>query len=156
MKGRTDADRSLLIAHQIRVHLQYLGYPIVNDPLYGDPRVWGPTIGKGGVDLTPDADEDHTVLDVGGAGGEEDGLSSQQARMRGEESLPSGKILPKTGKTEQDLARLKKRLKGELLPRESEVEDDAVGGSPIYLSREAREVIAKLRRQKDEAEDWAK
>ena len=156
MKRRTDADLSLLIAHQIRVHLQYLGYPIVNDPLYGDPRVWGPTIGKGGVDLTPDADEDHTALDVSGAGGEDDGLSSQQARMRGEESLPSGKILPKTGKTEQDLARLKKRLKGELLPRESEVEDDAVGGSPIYLSREAREVIAKLRRQKDEAEDWAK
>ena len=23
--------------HQIRVHLQYLGYPIVNDPIYNDP-----------------------------------------------------------------------------------------------------------------------
>lgn len=143
-----------LIAHQIRVHLQYLGYPIVNDPLYGDPRVWGPTIGKGGVDLTPDADEDHR--ESAGPDDETSTLSSQLARMRGEESLPSGKIIPKAGKTEQDLARLKKRLKGELLPRESEVEDDAVGGSPIYLSREAREVISKLRRQKDEAEDWAK
>lgn len=146
----------LLTAHQIRVHLQYLGYPIVNDPLYGDPRVWGPTIGKGGVDLTPDADEDHKPTDDARADQDEATLSSQQARMRGEESLPSGKIIPKAGKTEQDLARLKKRLKGELLPLEAEVEDDAVGGSPIYLSREAREVIAKLRRQKDEAEDWVK
>lgn len=34
--------------HQIRVHLQYLGYPIVNDPLYNHP-VFGPEKGKGGI-----------------------------------------------------------------------------------------------------------
>ncbi|XP_044759669.1 RNA pseudouridylate synthase domain-containing protein 2-like [Coccinella septempunctata] len=33
--------------HQIRVHLQYLGYPIINDPLYNHP-VFGPLKGKGG------------------------------------------------------------------------------------------------------------
>lgn len=33
--------------HQIRVHLQYLGYPIVKDPLYNH-TVFGPTKGKGG------------------------------------------------------------------------------------------------------------
>ena len=33
--------------HQIRVHLQYLGYPIINDPLYNH-RVFGPEKGKGG------------------------------------------------------------------------------------------------------------
>ena len=33
--------------HQIRVHLQYLGYPIVNDPLYNH-EVFGPEKGKGG------------------------------------------------------------------------------------------------------------
>ncbi|GMR36082.1 hypothetical protein PMAYCL1PPCAC_06277 [Pristionchus mayeri] len=32
--------------HQIRVHLQYLGFPIVNDKLYNDPDVW-PKGGKG-------------------------------------------------------------------------------------------------------------
>jgi 23S rRNA-/tRNA-specific pseudouridylate synthase len=32
--------------HQIRVHLQYLGYPIVNDPLYNQEKVWGPALGK--------------------------------------------------------------------------------------------------------------
>nr|XP_054748934.1 LOW QUALITY PROTEIN: pseudouridylate synthase RPUSD2-like [Lytechinus pictus] len=33
--------------HQIRVHLQYLGFPIVNDPLYNN-AVWGQCKGKGG------------------------------------------------------------------------------------------------------------
>lgn len=33
--------------HQIRVHLQYLGHPIVNDPLYND-RLFGPHKGRGG------------------------------------------------------------------------------------------------------------
>jgi RNA pseudouridylate synthase len=28
--------------HQIRVHLQYLGFPIVNDLLYNAPDIWGP------------------------------------------------------------------------------------------------------------------
>eukprot|EP00096_Caligus_rogercresseyi_P014627 TRINITY_DN712_c3_g1_i1.p1 TRINITY_DN712_c3_g1~~TRINITY_DN712_c3_g1_i1.p1 ORF type:complete len:383 (+),score=127.69 TRINITY_DN712_c3_g1_i1:592-1740(+) len=33
--------------HQIRVHLQFLGYPVINDPLYNHP-VFGPLKGKGG------------------------------------------------------------------------------------------------------------
>ncbi|XP_068725701.1 pseudouridylate synthase RPUSD2-like [Montipora capricornis] len=34
--------------HQIRVHLQWLGYPIVNDPIYNHIS-WGPNRGRGGV-----------------------------------------------------------------------------------------------------------
>ncbi|KAJ3281143.1 RNA pseudouridylate synthase domain containing protein 2 [Borealophlyctis nickersoniae] len=34
--------------HQIRVHLQYLGFPIANDPLYCTD-FWGAELGKGGV-----------------------------------------------------------------------------------------------------------
>lgn len=34
--------------HQIRVHLQYLGFPIVNDPLYNAPDIWGPLNGQYG------------------------------------------------------------------------------------------------------------
>nr|XP_033807163.1 RNA pseudouridylate synthase domain-containing protein 2-like [Geotrypetes seraphini] len=33
--------------HQIRVHLQFLGHPIVNDPIY-NTNAWGPTKGKNG------------------------------------------------------------------------------------------------------------
>uniref|UniRef100_C7DTI5 DRAP deaminase n=1 Tax=[Candida] membranifaciens TaxID=45567 RepID=C7DTI5_9ASCO len=32
--------------HQIRVHLQYLGHPIANDPIYSNETVWGPSLGK--------------------------------------------------------------------------------------------------------------
>ena len=35
--------------HQIRVHLQYLGFPIANDPIYSNVAVWGSEMGKGGV-----------------------------------------------------------------------------------------------------------
>ncbi|KAJ3060565.1 hypothetical protein HDU98_003494 [Podochytrium sp. JEL0797] len=35
--------------HQLRVHLQYLGFPIANDPLYCNEALWGPGMGKGGV-----------------------------------------------------------------------------------------------------------
>lgn len=34
--------------HQIRVHLQYLGHPIINDMFYNS-EAWGPNKGKGGV-----------------------------------------------------------------------------------------------------------
>lgn len=42
--------------HQIRVHLQYLGHPISNDPIYCNQRVFGPSLGKGDDD--PENDED--------------------------------------------------------------------------------------------------
>lgn len=35
-------------SHQIRVHLQYLGFPIVNDPIYSSREVFGDSLGKDG------------------------------------------------------------------------------------------------------------
>lgn len=42
--------------HQIRVHLQYLGHPIANDPIYCNQRVFGPSLARG--DAESDNDED--------------------------------------------------------------------------------------------------
>ncbi|KAI9820989.1 MAG: hypothetical protein M1832_003461 [Thelocarpon impressellum] len=42
--------------HQIRVHLQYLGHPIANDPIYSNARVFGPDLGR--ADSSAEADED--------------------------------------------------------------------------------------------------
>ena len=39
--------------HQIRVHLQFLGHPISNDPIYSNRRVFGPSLAKG------DASDEH-------------------------------------------------------------------------------------------------
>lgn len=42
--------------HQLRVHLQYLGHPISNDPIYCNRRVFGPNLAAG--DAASDDDED--------------------------------------------------------------------------------------------------
>ena len=42
--------------HQLRVHLQYLGHPISNDPIYCNQRVFGPSLAAG--DDLSDNDED--------------------------------------------------------------------------------------------------
>ncbi|PGH04407.1 hypothetical protein AJ80_08518 [Polytolypa hystricis UAMH7299] len=42
--------------HQIRVHLQFLGHPITNDPIYSNRRVFGPNLGK--ADATGDHDNE--------------------------------------------------------------------------------------------------
>ncbi|CEI87745.1 hypothetical protein RMCBS344292_02153 [Rhizopus microsporus] len=41
--------------HQIRVHLRYLGYPISNDPLYGNKTTWAPMIRPGEKMTSEDA-----------------------------------------------------------------------------------------------------
>ena len=45
--------------HQIRVHLQFLGHPITNDPIYSNARVFGIDLGRG---CTTD-DDDESVID---------------------------------------------------------------------------------------------
>ncbi|KAL8760535.1 MAG: hypothetical protein Q9184_003282 [Pyrenodesmia sp. 2 TL-2023] len=42
--------------HQLRVHLQFLGHPISNDPIYCNQRVFGPSLAAG--DALSDYDED--------------------------------------------------------------------------------------------------
>ena len=32
--------------HQIRVHLQFLGFPIIGDSIYGNPLIFGDNLGK--------------------------------------------------------------------------------------------------------------
>ncbi|KAK5167728.1 DRAP deaminase [Saxophila tyrrhenica] len=45
--------------HQLRVHLQFLGHPITNDPIYSNQRVFGPNLGKD----SNSADDDESVMD---------------------------------------------------------------------------------------------
>lgn len=44
--------------HQIRVHLQFLGYPIENDPIYANQKVWGFDLGCNDFDASLNSDED--------------------------------------------------------------------------------------------------
>ncbi|KAF2138820.1 uncharacterized protein K452DRAFT_233625, partial [Aplosporella prunicola CBS 121167] len=42
--------------HQLRVHLQFLGHPISNDPIYANQRVFGPSLAGGEEDSDRDDD----------------------------------------------------------------------------------------------------
>ncbi|KAF5354738.1 hypothetical protein D9756_005528 [Leucocoprinus leucothites] len=125
-------------SHQLRVHLQFLGHPIANDPIYSEERIWGKNIGKGGIDITPSeersapAPPDHLQSQVEGMGNPES-LSKDQT------SMESAQGAPKTSK---------------LLPRETG--EDIGLGSPVPLSKEAVGVITRLRNMKDEDEDWSR
>ncbi|KAK3305392.1 pseudouridine synthase [Chaetomium strumarium] len=44
--------------HQIRVHLQFLGHPIQNDPIYANQKVWGIDLGCNDAEATQNSDED--------------------------------------------------------------------------------------------------
>ncbi|KAI0451672.1 pseudouridine synthase [Xylaria acuta] len=44
--------------HQLRVHLQHLGHPIQNDPIYANQRVWGANLGFNDPDALENTDED--------------------------------------------------------------------------------------------------
>ncbi|KAF9180178.1 hypothetical protein BGZ51_006405 [Haplosporangium sp. Z 767] len=56
MRYDPETDTSIVLArpitgrtHQIRVHLQWLGHPITNDPLYHNQDIWGKLNGQGGI-----------------------------------------------------------------------------------------------------------
>lgn len=44
--------------HQLRVHLQFLGHPIENDPIYANQKVWGFDLGCNDHDASLNTDED--------------------------------------------------------------------------------------------------
>ncbi|KAI1439132.1 RluA family pseudouridine synthase [Xylaria sp. CBS 124048] len=44
--------------HQIRVHLQHLGHPIENDPIYANQKVWGINLGCNDPNAVENTDED--------------------------------------------------------------------------------------------------
>lgn len=44
--------------HQLRVHLQFLGHPIQNDPIYANQRVWGFDLGGNDAEGILNSDED--------------------------------------------------------------------------------------------------
>jgi tRNA pseudouridine32 synthase len=48
--------------HQLRVHLQFLGHPISNDPIYANQRVFGPNLWAAHSGSTDDLDADEAVL----------------------------------------------------------------------------------------------
>ncbi|KII95483.1 hypothetical protein PLICRDRAFT_48438 [Plicaturopsis crispa FD-325 SS-3] len=127
-------------SHQIRVHLQFLGHPVANDSVYSETKIWGPQLGKGGVDIVPTDERiapaplPHVAADTTSASG----------------STPSRTH----GLAEQKLTKDPDAAPSKLMPRETG--EDIGMGSPVPLSLEAVGIITRLRNMKDEDEDWSR
>ncbi|TFY63006.1 hypothetical protein EVG20_g6502, partial [Dentipellis fragilis] len=128
-------------SHQIRVHLQYLGHPIANDPVYSEKKIWGENLGKGGIDTTPTDERSAPVPPPQFKDAPNPEVSSSAP-----EPAPASAASGSTG-TADDAAK-------KLLPRETG--HDIGMGSPVPLSAEAVGVITRLRNMKDEDEDWSR
>ncbi|KAK7691907.1 hypothetical protein QCA50_005312 [Cerrena zonata] len=122
-------------SHQLRVHLQFLGHPIANDPVYSSARIWGENLGRNGIDTTPS--------DVRSA----PEVPAELQAAKSETSQPESS-LPVNTEAEGGSSKTK------ALPRETG--DDIGYGSPVPLSAEAVKVITNLRNLKDEEEDWSR
>ncbi|KAI7832411.1 pseudouridine synthase [Gamsiella multidivaricata] len=75
--------------HQIRVHLQWLGYPITNDPLYHNQDIWGRLDGKGGITEETEKDLVKKLLERGEMEDEADfALAASNVGMVQMDSVP--------------------------------------------------------------------
>ncbi|KAG9312337.1 pseudouridine synthase [Chiua virens] len=128
-------------SHQIRVHLQYLGHPIVNDPVYSEERIWGPNLGKNGIDVEPNSERFPPTA---------------PEHLKTDDSPESLATVPKPGGNSNggtdNTNEVPQGVK--LLPRETG--HDIGMGSPVPLSTEAVDIITRLRNMKDEDEDWSR
>ncbi|KAF5365985.1 hypothetical protein D9758_006678 [Tetrapyrgos nigripes] len=132
-------------SHQIRVHLQYLGHPIANDPVYSEKRIWGSTMGKGGLDLAPS--------DERSAPKPPEHLADSNSESLGTPMAPAVAAAEGLDNPSTE-TQMQTQTPRKLLPRETG--EDIGMGSPVPLSSEAVEVITRLRNMKDEAEDWSR
>ncbi|RDB25035.1 Uncharacterized protein C18B11.02c [Hypsizygus marmoreus] len=128
-------------SHQIRVHLQFLGHPIANDPVYSETKIWGENLGKGGIDIIPSEERS--------APAPPPHLQSQTDSVGSPESLTKAITTTTVAGEQPPIAPYAK-----LLPRETG--KDIGMGSPVPLSAEAVGVITRLRNMKDEDEDWSR
>ncbi|KAF8529850.1 pseudouridine synthase [Gautieria morchelliformis] len=140
-------------SHQIRVHLQYLGHPIANDPIYTGKKVWvrpvGEKVGRGGLDVTPSDERAPPVFP--------DALRCHSGTHNTPIGGPHTTSIVAASTSNPDVDAVDNLVTPpslKLLPRESGL--DVGMGSPVPLSAEAVGVITRLRNMKDEDEDWSR
>lgn len=152
-------------SHQIRVHLQFLGHSIANDPIYQNTAAWGETGGKGGVfgaERGGSAEERQRRQDMG------DQLMKQRKEAgvgadlttpvpEGESAVeePSGQVTPSNEPSSiyNKQGRVRNATPGQF--DLDAVANDRKAHDPT-LTEGAKVAIAALRVVKDEADGWAR
>ena len=155
-------------SHQIRVHLQFLGHSIANDPIYQNTAAWGESGGKGGVfgaERGGSAEERKRRQDMGdllmkqrkeaGVGADlttsasTDPNSSEKTPSHSREELPLGEATSIYNKQ----GRVRNATPGHV--DLEAVALDRKAHDPT-LTESAKVAIAALRVVKDEADGWAR
>ncbi|EMD41444.1 hypothetical protein CERSUDRAFT_110021 [Gelatoporia subvermispora B] len=147
-------------SHQIRVHLQYLGYPIANDPVYSETKIWGENLGKGGIDITPSEERSAPVAPAqfsfsGDANPE--AISRLREALAPDSPSVDGSVIGTSDAPTPDMIDDGAKIEAparKLLPRETG--HDIGMGSPVPLSADMVGIITRLRNMKDEDEDWSR
>ncbi|BFZ54476.1 DRAP deaminase [Savitreella phatthalungensis] len=129
--------------HQIRVHLQWLGHPIANDPIYANRNVWGDDPGASSKELG-DAEVENALNNV----------NKTECPSYGRFTVPppathEGKVyMPET---KADAAIRRDRRIGELLSGE----ECEICEAPLYTDPIASELCIFLHAWKYSADDGA-
>ncbi|BGP04257.1 hypothetical protein JCM10049v2_000055 [Rhodotorula toruloides] len=150
-------------SHQIRVHLQFLGHPIANDPIYQNRAAWGDEGGKGGVfgkdrgGTEEDREErrrrGQRVLAREVERVKEDGEQEAKGGKEGDAPDPPRPRYNASGDLHSDIARANRSQP------DSPANDDIASGSIAAeeaLTAGAKRAIAALREVKDEADGFAR
>ncbi|KAG8827734.1 hypothetical protein FRC19_000743 [Serendipita sp. 401] len=140
-------------SHQIRVHLQFLGYPVANDPIYSNTTAFGPKLGVGGIDTTPSV-ERFPPLPPSALTPNATKEVISPPLLTDNEYLGKTNIMPPNEFHQEALKVLNNESNRALLPRETG--EDIGYASPIPLSSEAVKIIMALRNMKDGDEDWSR
>ncbi|QRW12676.1 RNA pseudouridine synthase [Ceratobasidium sp. AG-Ba] len=145
-------------SHQIRVHLQYIGHPVANDPVYQNVRVWGPRNGKGGVSLIPSEERQAPQPPTESAYKLPDVLPESSKLPLPTESVDGVTAsLAEASITRDTLTLLQSTLR--LLIQDTSSSRNWKGYWDVIscpLSAEAVGIITRLRNMKDESEDWGR
>ncbi|KAH9466357.1 hypothetical protein Pst134EB_001411 [Puccinia striiformis f. sp. tritici] len=143
-------------SHQLRVHLQFLGFPILNDTIYCNMKAWGPSHGKGGIffaplgttttetnaplDEEPVANEDESVVAVEG----EEPRANQTSQKR----PPKNKL----GRNQRQGISQVNEKRQKLDPESAE----AGNCSGVAINELASAVILELRKARDIEDDFGR
>ncbi|KAA1105532.1 hypothetical protein PGT21_011055 [Puccinia graminis f. sp. tritici] len=145
-------------SHQLRVHLQFLGFPILNDTIYCNLKAWGPSHGKGGIFFAPTTQTESTAEDepapnesegVAEGSGYVEKTEDSRVSLNSQQKRPSKSKLGRNQR--QGISQVsEKRVK--LDPESAE----AGNCSGVPINQLASAVILELRKARDVEDDFGR
>jgi hypothetical protein len=140
------------------VHLQFLGFPILNDTIYCNLKAWGPSHGKGGIFFAPTTQTEATAEDqpaaneskgVAEGSGSAEKTGHSRVSPNGQQKRPSNSKLGRNQR--QGISQVsEKRVK--LDPESAE----AGNCSGVPINQLASAVILELRKARDVEDDFGR